>query len=86
MNIISMKQLRENFEPIRKKIEKGQPFLLLYRSKPLATITPYVAGSSFTVTPPAAKKEEPKPVSEKVVEPKKNLSQFGIRGMFNPTS
>lgn len=41
MKIISMKQLREKFNPIRKGLEKGEEYLLLYRSKPLATLVPY---------------------------------------------
>lgn len=41
MNIISVKQLRENFIDIRNKVEEGESFLLLYRSKPLAKIVPF---------------------------------------------
>lgn len=36
-----MKQFRENFEPIRSGLKKGREYLLLYRSKPLAVISPY---------------------------------------------
>ncbi len=35
-----MKQLRENFTPIRNGLRKGQTFLLMYRSKPLAKLVP----------------------------------------------
>lgn len=41
MQIISMKQLREHFEPIREGLEKGESYLLMYRSKPLGTLLPY---------------------------------------------
>ncbi|MBT4124573.1 MAG: hypothetical protein HN981_02530 [Candidatus Pacebacteria bacterium] len=41
MKIISMKQLRQKFAPIRKSLEKGESFLLMYRSKPLGVIRPY---------------------------------------------
>ncbi|MGD9129689.1 MAG: hypothetical protein PVJ09_04345 [Candidatus Woesebacteria bacterium] len=44
MNIVSMKQFRENFGPIRKGLKRGKQYLLLYRSKPLAMITPYKKG------------------------------------------
>jgi len=49
MQIISMKQLREHFEPIKKGLNKGTEYLLLYRSKPLAVISPYKnqAGKHF---------------------------------------
>lgn len=43
MKIISMKQLRKNFSPIRKGLNRGQSYLLMYRSKPLATLQPYTA-------------------------------------------
>lgn len=41
MHIISMKQLREHFEPIREGLERGESYLLMYRSKPLGTLLPY---------------------------------------------
>lgn len=40
MNIISTKQLRENFEMVKRGIEEGLSFILIYRSKPLAEIKP----------------------------------------------
>ena len=36
-----MKQLRKNFDPIRKGLSKGETYLLMYRSKPLGVIRPY---------------------------------------------
>jgi hypothetical protein len=41
MKTISMKQLRQKFGPVRKALERGEKFLLMYRSKPLAVIRPY---------------------------------------------
>lgn len=43
MKIIGMKQLRQKFEPIRKGLEGGEEYLLMYRSKPLAILRPYQA-------------------------------------------
>jgi hypothetical protein len=43
MKIISMKQLRQNFDPIRKGLERGETYLLMYRSKPLGVLRPYSA-------------------------------------------
>ncbi|MBU1110469.1 hypothetical protein KKB83_02540 [Patescibacteria group bacterium] len=40
MNLISTKQLRENFPFIRDKLREGQRFLLIYRSQPLAELNP----------------------------------------------
>ena len=41
MKIISMKQLRQKFDPIRKGLEHGETYLLMYRSKPLGVMRPY---------------------------------------------
>ena len=41
MKIVSMKQLRQKFAPIRKSLERNEEFLLMYRSKPLAILRPY---------------------------------------------
>lgn len=40
INIISVKQLRENFNKVKEGVKKGQRFLLIYRSQPLAEIKP----------------------------------------------
>lgn len=37
---ISTKQLREDFDSVRAAMEAGQSLLLLYRSQPLAKISP----------------------------------------------
>jgi len=52
MKIVSMKQLRQNFSPIRKAIDKGESFLLMYRSKPLAVIRPYQADKDIHLLSP----------------------------------
>lgn len=38
---ISVKQLREEFPKIKKALQKGDNFILIYHSKPLAEIYPY---------------------------------------------
>lgn len=38
-----MKQLRQKFGPVRKGLDRGEEYLLMYRSKPLAVIRPYSA-------------------------------------------
>lgn len=40
MNIISMKQLREDFSAIKQRLQAGEELLLIYRSQPLAEIRP----------------------------------------------
>lgn len=40
MNIISMKQLREDFGDIKQRLQAGEKLLLVYRSQPLAEIKP----------------------------------------------
>ncbi len=40
MNIISVKQLRENFGALKAELEAGESFLLMYRSQPLAELKP----------------------------------------------
>ncbi len=45
--IISMKQLREHFAPIKKGLRRGDSYLLMYRSKPLATLIPYKEKSPY---------------------------------------
>lgn len=44
MNIVSVKQLRENFGQIKEGIENGLSYLLIYRSQPLAEIRPVDKG------------------------------------------
>ena len=37
---ISVKELRMNFPKIKKELDKGVKFVVIYRSKPLANLTP----------------------------------------------
>ncbi len=39
---ISVKELRTNFAKVRKALAKGQTLTLIYRSKPIGKIKPYV--------------------------------------------
>ena len=41
INIISVKELRENFPVIRKGLKEKRVYLLVYRSKPLAKLLPF---------------------------------------------
>ena len=43
MKIVTMKQLRQKFSPVRKGLDRGEEYLLMYRAKPLAVIRPYSA-------------------------------------------
>lgn len=60
MKIISMKQLRQKFAPIRKSLEKGESFLLMYRSKPLGVIRPYNPNEDIHLLSPGEVKSLPK--------------------------
>jgi len=37
---ISVKELRENLPMVRRQLKKGNSFLVIYQSKPLAKLTP----------------------------------------------
>lgn len=50
INIISVKQLRENFGQIKEGIENGLSYLLIYRSQPLAEIRPVERKKQFELT------------------------------------
>lgn len=39
MHAISVKELREKFPIIRSELKKGERFLIIYRSKPIAKLT-----------------------------------------------
>lgn len=43
--IISVKELRNNFPKIRKALKKGVDYTLIYRSKPVARISPIGSSS-----------------------------------------
>lgn len=67
-----MKQLRQKFASMRKALERGESYLLMYRSKPLAVIRPYEPKQDIHLLAP---KDEPlilpeKPL-DKLPEPKK---------------
>ncbi|MBD3279502.1 MAG: hypothetical protein GF390_02195 [Candidatus Pacebacteria bacterium] len=62
MQIISMKELRENFTPIKKGLRKGKSYLLIYRSKPLAKIIPHQG--STTSKSPAENTKAAKPMTQ----------------------
>lgn len=40
MKTVSMLELRQNAQAIVEKVERGQPFLLTYRGRPVARIEP----------------------------------------------
>ena len=73
MKIVSMKQLRQKFGPIKKSLEKGESFLLMYRSKPLGVLRPYESEKDVHLLSP--KKSQPKLPEQKPLqtlpEPKK---------------
>ncbi len=50
MNIISVKQLRENFEDVKNGLKNGESFILLYRSQALAEIKPFVNDSTVPLS------------------------------------
>lgn len=68
-----MKQLRQKFSPIRKALGKGESFLLMYRSKPIAVIRPYDTNKDIHLLSP--QKEVPQLESQQPLktlpEPKK---------------
>ncbi len=90
MKIISMKQLRQKFGPIRKGLNRDEEYLLMYRSKPLAVIRPYRADTDMKYlqdeeSEPAAKPAETTPTtqphsqSDSVSNP---LDKLGMRKAF----
>lgn len=40
MHVLSVKKLRENFPFIRNELKKGKTFLIIYKSEPIAQLTP----------------------------------------------
>lgn len=50
MKMVSMKQLRENFAKIKRGLKRGQGYILLYRSHPLAKILPFNHKSNESYT------------------------------------
>ena len=45
---ISMKQMRENFPEYKAGLEQGKTYTIIYRSKPLARLTPISSGPKYT--------------------------------------
>ncbi len=50
INMISVKQLRQNFDKLKTDLEHGKSFILLYRSQPLAEIRPFRPEKSDDMT------------------------------------
>lgn len=44
-NIISVKQLRQDFEGVRQGIRMGHSYVLVYRSRPIAELRPLPGGA-----------------------------------------
>ena len=40
MNSISVKELRQNFPSVRAQLKKGEKFIVIYQSKPIAKLEP----------------------------------------------
>lgn len=45
--LIGIKELQKNTKRIRKEIEKGVQFIVIYRSKPVFALTPLTQGIHF---------------------------------------
>lgn len=50
-NYLSIRQLRENFPAIRKRVENGEQFTLIHRSKPFARLVSLYDVDSLTPRP-----------------------------------
>lgn len=68
---ISVKELRMNFPAIRKKLEQGEGFTVIYRSKPLAQLLPV---SPDIIEPKSA--QFGKGLNEKICELPKSMEDF----------
>ena len=49
MNSISVKELRQNFPSVRAQLKKGEKFIVIYQSKPIATLEPLGDRESLNV-------------------------------------
>lgn len=47
MQAISVKELRENLPAIRGELKKGESFLIIHKSKPIAKLEPISQSSDF---------------------------------------
>jgi len=79
INTISMKQLREDFSSVKEKLEKGEELVLIYRSQPLAQISPFSKASTKNKT-----KKQKKSKTEKKVALIKKLSGGFKLGDWTP--
>lgn len=87
-----MKQLREQFEPIRDGLARGESYLLMYRSRPLATLLPYdqtadmptmpVVQSTTSNATTATTSQTEASVSGSKTSPQ--LQKFGLKKMLSP--
>ncbi len=95
MHIISMKQLREQFEPIRDGLARGESYLLMYRSKPLATLLPYEQSTDlqaltstqpkqFTPTSDVTSQQQAETIAQPVIKTSPQLQKFGLKKMLSP--
>lgn len=73
INMISVKELRENFDKLKTDLEDGKSFILLYRSKPLAEIKPFKQKESDEMT-----------ISNKIALVKKLAGGIDIPIQLNP--
>lgn len=78
-----MKQLRQQFGPMRKALERGESYLLMYRSKPLAVIQPYVAerdAQHLVKNVPSTTQQQPtNPITMPSTLPDPKMISFGSR-------
>lgn len=90
MKTITMKQLRQKFGPVRKGLDRGEEYLLMYRSKPLAVIRPYSAETDRQHLPGSKNNEEtakkapslPQAQTVKVKPANKPLEKLGMKKAF----
>ncbi len=78
LKIISMKQLREEFTPIKKGLQKGKSYLLMYRSKPLCTLNPFEDQQISTAQKPQNKKKNTSTKKEK------SQKTYNLKKVFHP--
>lgn len=77
MDIINVKQLRENFSKVKEEVEKGNSLLLLYRSSPLAEIRPV---ENMSIERIGSKRK----VEEKLNKVKKLSGGLKLKGEWTP--
>lgn len=50
MHAISVKELREKFPLVRSELKKGESFLIIHKSKPIAKLQPVNNGGNYEET------------------------------------